>query len=75
MACRANSLRPADQQQLQAYARSAGDAMAARNASAAKDFLAKNAKVKGVVTTASGLQYKILAAGDKKGPPSPLPTM
>jgi FKBP-type peptidyl-prolyl cis-trans isomerase FklB len=60
---------PADQQQLQAYARSAGDAMAARNANAAKDFLAKNAKVKGMVTTASGLEYKILAAGDKQAPP------
>ena len=60
---------PADQQQVQAYARSAGDAMVARNASAAKDFLAKNGKEKGVMTTASGLQYKILAAGDKKAPP------
>jgi FKBP-type peptidyl-prolyl cis-trans isomerase FklB len=59
----------ADQQQLQAYARSAGDAMVARNANAAKEFLAKNAKGKGVVTTASGLQYKILDAGDKKAPP------
>jgi FKBP-type peptidyl-prolyl cis-trans isomerase FklB len=60
----------ADQQQLQSYARSAsaGDAMAARNTNAAKEFLAKNAKEKGVVTTASGLQYKILAAGDKKAP-------
>jgi FKBP-type peptidyl-prolyl cis-trans isomerase FklB len=59
----------ADQQQLQSYARSAADAMIARNATAAKDFLAKNAKVKGVLTTASGLQYKILAAGDKTAPP------
>ena len=59
----------ADQQQLQAYARSAGDAMAAREANAAKEFLAKNAKVKGVVTTASGLQYKILTAGNSKAPP------
>jgi FKBP-type peptidyl-prolyl cis-trans isomerase FklB len=59
----------ADQQQLAAYARSAGDAMVARNANAAKEFSAKNAKEKGVVTTASGLQYKILAAGDKKAPP------
>jgi FKBP-type peptidyl-prolyl cis-trans isomerase FklB len=59
----------ADQQQLGAYARSAGDAMVARNANAAKEFLAKNAKVKGVVTTASGLQYRILDAGDKKAPP------
>jgi FKBP-type peptidyl-prolyl cis-trans isomerase FklB len=59
----------ADQQQLQAYARAAGDAMAARNTNAAKEFLAKNGKEKAVVTTASGLQYKILAAGDKKAPP------
>lgn len=60
---------PADQQQLTAFARSAGEAMAARNTTAAKDFLARNAKGKGVMTTASGLQYKILAAGDKKAPP------
>jgi FKBP-type peptidyl-prolyl cis-trans isomerase FklB len=58
-----------DQQQVQAYARAAGDAMAARNDAAAKEFLAKNGKEKGVITTASGLQYKILAAGDKKAPP------
>jgi FKBP-type peptidyl-prolyl cis-trans isomerase len=51
---------------VQAYARSAGDALAARDEAAAKEFLAKNGKEKGVVTTASGLQYKILAAGDKK---------
>lgn len=57
-----------EQQQIQAYARSASDAMAARNATAAKEFLARNAKEKGVVTTASGLQYKILSAGDKKAP-------
>ena len=48
--------------------KAAQDAMAAKNASAAKDFLARNGKEKGVVTTASGLQYKILAAGDKKAP-------
>lgn len=59
---------PGDQQQLQAYARAAGDALLARNANAAKEFLAKNGKARGVVTTASGLQYKILAAGDKKAP-------
>jgi FKBP-type peptidyl-prolyl cis-trans isomerase FklB len=63
------TLSAADQQQLQAYARSSGEAMLARNAAAAKDFLARNGKEKGVVTTASGLEYKILAAGDKKAPP------
>jgi FKBP-type peptidyl-prolyl cis-trans isomerase FklB len=62
-------LAPADQQHLAAYARAAGDAMVARNANAAKEFSAKNAKEKNVTTTASGLQYKILAAGDKKAAP------
>jgi FKBP-type peptidyl-prolyl cis-trans isomerase FklB len=60
---------PADQQQMQAFARSVGAAVAARNQTAAKDFLARNGQEKGVVTTTSGLQYKILAAGDKKAPP------
>jgi FKBP-type peptidyl-prolyl cis-trans isomerase FklB len=58
----------ADQQQIQAFVRSLGDAAAARNETAAKDFLARNGHDKGVVTTASGLQYKIIAAGDKKAP-------
>jgi FKBP-type peptidyl-prolyl cis-trans isomerase FklB len=60
---------PEDQRQVQAFARSIGEAQAAKNDAAAKDFLAKNAKDKNVVTTASGLQYKILASGDKKAPP------
>jgi FKBP-type peptidyl-prolyl cis-trans isomerase FklB len=58
-----------DQQQVQVYARSMSDAMAARNVAAAKEFLANNGKQKGIVTTPSGLQYKILAAGDKKAAP------
>jgi FKBP-type peptidyl-prolyl cis-trans isomerase FklB len=60
---------PAEQQQIQTFVRSLVDAAAARNQAAAKDFLARNAHEKGVVTTASGLQYKIIAAGDKKAPP------
>jgi FKBP-type peptidyl-prolyl cis-trans isomerase len=58
----------ADQQQIQAFLRSLSDAAAARNETAAKDFLARNGHEKGVVTTVSGLQYKIMAAGDKKAP-------
>jgi FKBP-type peptidyl-prolyl cis-trans isomerase FklB len=54
--------------QLQVFARSLNDAALARNQAAAKDFLARNSHEKGVVTTASGLQYKILTAGDKKAP-------
>ena len=41
-------------------------AAAEKNLQEGKAFLAKNAKVKGVKTTASGLQYQVLKAG--KGP-------
>jgi FKBP-type peptidyl-prolyl cis-trans isomerase len=37
------------------------------NHAAAKAFLAKNGSAAGVVTTASGLQYRIVAAGDENG--------
>ncbi|HEY2676149.1 MAG TPA: FKBP-type peptidyl-prolyl cis-trans isomerase [Steroidobacteraceae bacterium] len=60
---------PADQQQLRAYIKVVSDAVVARNETAAKDFLRHNAREKGVITTASGLQYKILAAGDAKAKP------
>lgn len=58
----------ADQMQIQTFVRSVSDAAAARNQAAAKEFMAKNAREKGVITTASGLQYKIVASGDKKAP-------
>jgi FKBP-type peptidyl-prolyl cis-trans isomerase FklB len=58
----------ADQQQIQAFVRAVSEKASARNQAAAKDFLARNGKEKGVITTASGLQYKIIAAGDKKAP-------
>ena len=57
---------PADQQQVQAYVRSVMEAATTHNQAAAKEFLAHNAKEKGVTTTASGLQYKIIAAGNSK---------
>jgi FKBP-type peptidyl-prolyl cis-trans isomerase FklB len=57
---------PAERQQLNEYARTAVQASAAKNKTAASDFLAKNGKEKGVQTTASGLQYKIIKAGDPK---------
>jgi FKBP-type peptidyl-prolyl cis-trans isomerase len=53
-----------DQVRLQTMMRSISEAAAAKNAEVAKQFLERNAKMKGVVSTASGLQYKILAAGD-----------
>ncbi len=57
---------PADGQRLQAYVRGIMEATTTRNRAAAKDFLAKNGTEKGVKTTASGLQYKVLVAGDTK---------
>jgi FKBP-type peptidyl-prolyl cis-trans isomerase len=59
---------PAERQQLNDFARIAVQASAARNKTAATDFLAKNGKEKGVQTTASGLEYKVIKAGDTKAP-------
>jgi FKBP-type peptidyl-prolyl cis-trans isomerase FklB len=59
---------PADQQQLQAFVRSVVAAGAARNQAAAAEFLERNGHEKGVTTTASGLQYKVIAPGDRKAP-------
>jgi FKBP-type peptidyl-prolyl cis-trans isomerase FklB len=58
----------ADQQQIQDYVRSIMVAAAEHNKAAGQEFLAKNGKEKAVKTTASGLQYKVLAAGDAKAP-------
>ena len=57
---------PAEQQQLNVYVRSVMETSIAHNQAAAKDFLAKNTLEKGVTTTASGLQYKVVLPGDKK---------
>jgi FKBP-type peptidyl-prolyl cis-trans isomerase FklB len=59
----------AEMQELQKYARRVAEAAAVRNEAAASEYLARNAKEKGVITTESGLQYKVLVAGDKKAPP------
>jgi FKBP-type peptidyl-prolyl cis-trans isomerase len=57
---------PADRQQLQSFMRQAMQDASVHNQAAAKDFLAHNAHEKGVTTTASGLQYKVLVPGDRK---------
>ena len=57
---------PADQQQMRAYIKVVSDAALTRNQAAAKEFLAHNAHEKGVTTTASGLQYKVITVGDSK---------
>ena len=59
---------PADRQQVQQFVHSVMAAAVAHNQAAAKDFLAHNGHEKGVTTTASGLQYKILLPGDRKAP-------
>jgi FKBP-type peptidyl-prolyl cis-trans isomerase len=58
----------ADGQQLQNYVTGVQKAATAKNEADAAAFLVKNGKEKGVVTTASGLEYKVLAPGDKKAP-------
>jgi FKBP-type peptidyl-prolyl cis-trans isomerase FklB len=62
-----------DKQRVAMLLRSAKEAVGAKNKTAAREFLAKNAKSAGVTTTASGLQYKILAPGDAASA-SPKPT-
>ncbi|MEP6883544.1 MAG: FKBP-type peptidyl-prolyl cis-trans isomerase [Gammaproteobacteria bacterium] len=57
---------PAEQQQLNVYVRSVMEAAVAHNQAAAKDFLDHNSHEKGVITTASGLQYKVVLPGDSK---------
>jgi FKBP-type peptidyl-prolyl cis-trans isomerase FklB len=57
---------PADRQQVQDFVHSVMEAAVARNQAAAKDFLARNGREKGVTTTASGLEYKVIAPGDRK---------
>ena len=57
---------PEERRHLQEYMRAAAMAQFERNKQAAQDFLAKKGQEKGVKTTASGLEYKVLKAGDAK---------
>jgi FKBP-type peptidyl-prolyl cis-trans isomerase len=57
-----------DGRQLQGFVTSVQKAATANNNAAAANFLGKNGKEKGVITTASGLEYKVSVAGDKKAP-------
>ena len=57
-----------EQQQLQAFVGGVMQGAIARNKAAAATFLAKNRQEKGVTTTASGLQYKVIAAGKTNAP-------
>ena len=55
-----------DQQQIQGFVRSVMAEALVHNKQAAKDFLEKNGHDKNVKSTADGLQYKVLAAGNAK---------
>ena len=66
---------PTDEEraQAQAFLRSGRDHLAKQNRDVAAQFLASNAKVAGVITLPSGLQYKVLKEGDTGAKP-PQPT-
>ncbi len=53
---------------LEAKAATAGKAAAEKNKKEGDAFLAQNKKEKGVQTTATGLQYKVIKGGDGKAP-------
>jgi len=56
------------QQDMQAKMMAEMEALAAKNKTEGEAFLAENAKKEGVVVTASGLQYKVLEAGEGDSP-------
>ena len=59
---------PEDGQKIQALIEQARNTVGSANKAAADKFLAENGKQPGVVTTASGLQYKIDRPGSGQGP-------
>jgi FKBP-type peptidyl-prolyl cis-trans isomerase FklB len=60
------TLTAAESQQVGQYVRAVREAAGMRNATAAKEFLERNKQQSGIKSTASGLQYKVVAAGDTK---------
>jgi FKBP-type peptidyl-prolyl cis-trans isomerase len=61
-------LSPEDGKKINDWVLAARNATGKRNVAAAQKFLAGNGKLPGVVTTASGLQYKIVTPGDGASP-------
>jgi FKBP-type peptidyl-prolyl cis-trans isomerase len=57
-----------DRARASAFLKTSYEAFGTRNQAAAAAFLANNGKEVGVVTTASGLQYLVLATGEAAGP-------
>ncbi|TLY64817.1 MAG: FKBP-type peptidyl-prolyl cis-trans isomerase [Gammaproteobacteria bacterium] len=61
---------PTDQENIATLVRGTRSKLGDVNHTAAKSFLAENGKKKDIVTTASGLQYKVLAPGSGDSPKS-----
>jgi FKBP-type peptidyl-prolyl cis-trans isomerase len=61
---------PDDGQRVQAWIEQSRSTVGAANKAAAEKFLAENGKLPGVITTASGLQYKVVRPGSGE-PPKP----
>jgi FKBP-type peptidyl-prolyl cis-trans isomerase len=59
---------PEDQQRVQALIEQSRNAQGEANKAAADKFLAENGKLPGIVTTASGLQYKVIRPGAGESP-------
>jgi len=59
---------PAEKDAAQQFMHGARTALTERNTALAREFLEKNAREKGVAVFPSGLQYRVLAAGDPKAP-------
>src|SRR5882672_6587351 len=59
-----------DQENIASFVKSARNGMADSNRAAAKAFLTENGKKKDVVTTASGLEYHVIAEGSGTPPKS-----
>jgi len=62
------TVKPEDQQRISNLVRAVRTNLAESNHAAAKAFLAENGKKKDIVTTASGLQYQVINAGDGASP-------
>jgi FKBP-type peptidyl-prolyl cis-trans isomerase FklB len=57
-------LTPQVKENVNAFLRVARETLSGQNKRLAQEFLVKNAKAEGVKSTASGLQYKVIASGD-----------
>ena len=64
------TMSPEQQQNIQNFIRTARNGQAQTQHAAAEKFLAENGKKKDVVTTASGLQYRVVTPGEGS-PPKP----